>query len=89
MIDSALFQEARRSVESQLAQRRRDVPIADSGMHTRLILMEQLAESFFGFFEQLAQTGKMEEMRLIEEQRRKNLLEQGLAMFRARGRGAM
>lgn len=89
MLDSALFREARKGIEEQLSHLRRDVPISQTDMHTRLILMGQLADRFFGFFEQLAQTGRMEELRLADERRRQNLLEQGLAMFRQRGRGAM
>lgn len=89
MLDSPLFVEARANIAGQLEQLRRDVPIAATEMHTRLILMGQLADRFFGFFEQLAQTGKMEELRLADERRRQNLIEQGLMMFRQRGRGAM
>ena len=89
MLDSALFQEARKDLEGQMQHLRRTVAISSSEMHTRLILMEQLADRFFGFFEQLAQTGQMAELELAEEERRRGLIERGLLMFQRGGRGAL
>lgn len=89
MLNSSLFQEARASLESQLAQVRRSVPISATEMHTRLILMEQLKEQFFGFFEQLAQTGRMVELQLEEQRHQRGLIEKGIAMFRTSGRNAV
>lgn len=89
MLNSTLFQEARANLEGQLAQLRRTVPLSSTEMHTRLILMEQLKEQFFGYFEQLAQTGRLVELQMEQERRRKTLLEQGIAMFRTGGRNAV
>jgi hypothetical protein len=88
IIDSPLFVQARKQLEEQLKQSRRIVPLTETRMHTRLILMEQLMGYFFDYFEQIAQTGKMAEMRMEEERKRKTLAEQGIAMFRALGRNA-
>lgn len=89
MLNSALFQEARADLEGKLAQIRRTVPISATEMHTRLILMEQIKEQFFGYFEQLAQTGRMAEIQLEQERQRRSLIERGIAMFRTGGRNAV
>lgn len=89
ILNSALFIEARKNLEEQLASLRRSVPIRETEMHTRLIIMEQLKESFFGFFEQLAQTGRMAELHLQEKERQRSLLEKGLLMFRTAGRNGL
>lgn len=86
MLSSQLWLDAKADLESKLAQLRRTVPISSTEMHTRLILMEQIKEQFFGYFEQIAQTGLFAEKILQDEQRRRSLLEQGIAMFRAGGR---
>lgn len=89
VIESALFQEARKNLEDQLASLRRSVPLRDTDMHTRLILMEQLSGQFFAFFEQLAQTGRMAELHLQEMRERQSLMDRGLAIFRTGGRNAI
>lgn len=89
LLQSALFIEARKNLEEQLASLRRSVPIRETEMHTRLIIMEQLKENFFGFFEQLAQTGRMAELHLQEKERQRSLLERGMLMFRTGGRNAL
>ncbi len=89
MLDTPIFVAAKKHIEDQLAYLRRSVPIRETEMHTRLILMEQLWQQLLGYFELLAQTGKMAELRLQDEEKRKNLLEQGIALFRAGGRNAL
>ena len=89
LLDSALFQEMRKSIEDQLATIRRTVPLRDTDMHTRVILMGQLWDNLTGYFEQLALTGKMAEMKLREEEERRSLMQRGLAMFRTSGRNAI
>lgn len=89
VIDSEIFQEARRNLESQLGNLRRTVPLRDTDMHTRLILMEQLSVQFFEFFDMLAQTGRMAEMHLAQERERQSLVERGLAIFRTGGRNTI
>lgn len=89
MLDSALFQAARNDLEEKLAQLRRTVPISSTEMHTRLILMEQLKEQFFGYFEQIAQTGKLADIQLEQERKRRSLLEEGIALFQRNGRNGV
>lgn len=86
ILDAPIFQAARKQLEDQLAQVRRAAPIRDTDLHTRLILMEQLAANFFDYFEQIAQTGRMAEIQLRQEEERKSLIERGIAMFRTHGR---
>lgn len=89
MLNSVLWQEARADLEGKLATLRRTVPISSTEMHTRLILMEQLKEQFFGYFEQLAQTGRLAEIQLEQERQRRSLVERGIAMFRTTGRNGV
>lgn len=89
MLDSALFQAARKDLEEKLAQLRRTVPISSTEMHTRLILMEQLKEQFFGYFEQIAQTGKLAEIQMEQERKRRSFLQEGIALFQRNGRNGV
>jgi hypothetical protein len=89
MLRSAIFQQARVNIEGQLAEARRIVPIRDTDMHTRLVLMEQLWGNLVAYFEQIAQTGKMAQVQLAEKQRQQSLIERGIAMFRTSGRNAI
>jgi hypothetical protein len=88
LMNSPLFVEARQSLERQLTSLRRDVNIHATEMHTRLILMEQLSAKFFSFFEQALQTGKMAQVRLQDDARRRTLQERAVDMFRRQGRNA-
>lgn len=89
MLDSAIFQDARKNVEEQLATVRRNVPIRDTDMHTRVVLMGQLWDSLTGYLEQLAQTGKMAEIELRQKEWQQKIMERGIAMFRTSGRNAV
>jgi hypothetical protein len=89
ILDSRIFQAAKHDVEEKLATVRRNVPIRDTEMHTRLILMEQLWANLLGYFEQIAQTGKMAALQLEEQRKKASLLEQGIAMFRNSGRNTL
>lgn len=86
ILDSPMFQAAKTNMEAQLAQVRRSVPISDTDMHTRVILMEQLYANFISYFEQIAQTGRMAEIQLRQEEEKRSMLERGIAMFRTQGR---
>lgn len=88
IIDSPMFVAAREQLEAQLKQIRRTVPVTQTDMHTRLILMEQLMGYFFDYFDQIAQTGRLAEMKMEEDRRRASLMEQGIAMFQKFGRNA-
>ena len=89
VLDAPMFVAARKDIEAQLAQLRRTVPIRETEMHTRLILMEQLWSNLLGYFEQIAQTGKMAELQIEERRQQQSMLERGLAIFRTGGRNAL
>jgi len=89
VLEAPIFIAARANLEAQLAEARRVVPIRETEMHTRLILMEQLAQRFFGYFEQIAQTGKMAQIQLEKSREQQSMLERGIAMFRTSGRNAL
>lgn len=86
ILKSPLFVAAREHLVKQMAEARRAVPMTESLMHTRLILAEQLMGYFFDYFEQIAQTGRLAEMKLEEERQRRSLAERGIAMFKTLGR---
>jgi hypothetical protein len=86
IIQSPIFIQAKEHLIGQLRESRRMVPMTATDMHTRLILAEQVMGYLFDFFDQIAQTGQLADMRLQEEERRRSLMEQGVAMFRKMGR---
>jgi len=90
LLNSTLWQEAKASVEGKLQQYIRSIsPAASTDAHTKIILMYQLWGDLQGYFEQIAQTGDLEGFHLREMERRKSLIEQGIAMFRSGGRNAL
>lgn len=89
ILGDPLIKEARAAIETQLAESRRRVPIADTLMHTKLIMLEQLAGQFFAVFEEAVQTGKIAAFHLEEERRRESLRERAVGAFRRAGRGAL
>jgi hypothetical protein len=88
ILDSRIMLEARKNLEEQLSHLRRAVPIKDADMHTRLILLEQMYGHLMGWFEQIAQTGKMAEIQLREREQQRNLSELNLKAFHEMGRNA-
>ncbi len=86
LLESDHFKEARAHVAETLATARRKAPLTATEMHTRLIMMEQVAAQFFGWFDQCALTGKMAQLQLAQaEQQQKSYLE-GLKSFMTGGR---
>lgn len=84
--ESEYFKEAREHVYSTLATGRRKSPLTATESHTRLIMMEQVADLFFDWFKQSSDTGKMAELQLAQqEQQRKGFLE-GLKAYTTGGR---
>ena len=59
-----MFKAAREDVYGQLKAARISAPTTDTALHSKLILMEQMADRFFGYFEQIAQTGKFARLEL-------------------------
>lgn len=89
LLDNPLFVEARKHIEDQLAQARRTVPMGADAMHTRLILMGQLTDKFFGYFEMLAQSGKMAELDLQQKRTWAEEMRKRYEMFKTLGRNAI
>lgn len=77
VLGHALFQEAWDQAAKSLENQRRKAPVKDTELHTKLILTEQLLYILKGFFEQTIQTGKMAEIQVEEEKRRKSLFKFG------------
>lgn len=88
ILDSRMMKEARENLEAQLSHLRRSVPIKDTDMQSRVILMEHMYVLLMAWFEQIAQTGQMAEITLRERERQRNFLEQGVMMFKRMGRNA-
>jgi len=76
LLEDPLFKAAREDVYGQLRAARISAPTTDANLHSSLILMEQMADRFFGYFQQMAQTGQFAQLHLDElEQRRRGLAE--------------
>lgn len=89
LADHPLFKEARENLENQIRQLRRKVPIGQTDMHTRLILMEQLADQFFGFFDVLVQSGKFAQLELDRKSAAQTMYEKSLLAFKRFGRSGI
>lgn len=64
ILNEPLFIEARRSIESQLARVRHDIPTRDTDMMVRAVLMEQLWNQLVQYFEYAVQSGELSNERL-------------------------
>lgn len=71
LLDSAIFKEAREHITAQINGQMAKVPIADQTTHTRLVMMLQLWNALQGWFEQVAETGKLADLQLEQERRKK------------------
>jgi hypothetical protein len=67
IIDSRMFQEACQRISESLAAQRRQVPMSNTDMHTRLILTEQLWGNINDWLMQAVETGKFAEFSLKQK----------------------
>lgn len=88
-LDDPLFKAARDDVYGQLQTARRSAATTDTALHSKLILMEQMADRFFGFFEQLAQTGQFAQLHLADAERRQQSTMERMLSFARSGRNAL
>lgn len=89
MLRTPLFEAARAHIGEQLRTLRQKVPIYNGEMHTRLILMEQIAEQFFGYFERIAQTGKLAQIEIDKRSTARRVFEDGIRRYQQGGRNLM
>lgn len=68
MLDNPMFMEASKRVLDGLASQRRQVPMRDTEMHTRLIIAEQLWANIEDWLKQTAETGKFAEFTLRQRE---------------------
>jgi uncharacterized Zn finger protein len=74
ILDSRMFQEACKRVADSLAAQRRQVPIRDTDMHTRLIITEQLWGNIADWLKETADTGQFAQFTIRQrEAQRKGL----------------
>jgi hypothetical protein len=88
ILDSRMMADARKNLEDQLAALRRSVPIKDTDMQSRIILMEHMYVLLMSWFEQIAQTGKMAELTLRQREQQRYLSELNMKAFHDVGRNA-
>lgn len=86
VLDNPVFQAARADLYERMRQARKQAPITAHDLHAKLIIMEQLADQFFDYFELVLQTGKLAQAHLDEESTQRSLRDRGLALFRTLGR---
>lgn len=67
ILESRMFQEACSRVAESLAAQRRQVPLRDTEMHTRLILTEQLWGNLNDWLTQAVETGKFAEFTIKQK----------------------
>lgn len=89
LLDHPLIKEAMENLEGQLRQLRRNVPPGQSDMHTRIILMEQMADKLFGYLENLALTGRFAAIEIERATAARRMYEMGLKAYQSFGRNAL
>lgn len=88
-MEDPLFKAAREDVYAQLVAARRAAKTTDLAQCADLVRLEQIADRFFGYFTQIAQTGQFAQIHLDElEQRRKGLRER-LSAYAIFGRNGL
>lgn len=66
VIEHPLVREAFDAFRENLAAQRRRAPVKDGELHTRLIMLEQVANAFESWFKTAIETGKMAEIKMRE-----------------------
>lgn len=89
LLDDALFKAAREDVYGQLRAARIAAPTTATELHSRLILMEQIADRFFGYFDQIAQTGKFAQDYLTGQQEQRKSWAQRMRTYAQMGRAGL
>lgn len=88
-LDDALFKAAREDVYGQLRAARIAAPTTSVELHSKLVLMEQVAERFFGYFEQLAQTGKFAALELQQQEQQRRGWAARMRLYATMGRNGL
>lgn len=88
-LDDKLFMAARADVYAQLQASRRAAKTTDGVQCADLVRLEQIADRFFGYFEQLAQTGKFAQLDLDRAERQRRGMMDGLLSFAKFGRNGL
>lgn len=88
-MDAPLFKLARDDLYNKLQSLRRSAQPTQTDLHTRLILMEQLADQFFGYFEQIAQTGQLASDFMEQAEKRNRGFMERLQQYASFGRNAL
>lgn len=89
LLEDPLFKAAREDVIQQMKGARLSASPADTNLHSKLILMEQVADRFFGYFEQIAQTGKFASLELQQQENRQRGLMDRLQSYLSWGRNGL
>lgn len=89
LMDAPLFKQAREDLYGKLQSLRRAAQPTQTDLHTKLILMEQLADQFFGYFEQIAQTGLFAKDFMDQAERRNRGFMERLSQYVAFGRNRL
>lgn len=89
ILGSRMFKDACANIEEQLATMRRSVPIKDTDMQSRIILMEHMYVLLTSWFQQIVDTGKMADITLRQREQQRYLSELNLKAFHEMGRNAV
>lgn len=89
VLDNPLFQAAKVELYEKIRQARKQAPISAADLHMKLIVMEQLADQFFDYFELVLQSGKLAQHELDQDNAQQSLRNRGLAFFRTIGRNSL
>lgn len=86
IIEEPLFKKAREDVYAQLRASRIGAATTDTALHSKLILMEQIADRFFGYFDAIAKSGKLAQLNIDEMERHRQGFRERMMAYARFGR---
>lgn len=89
LMDEPLFKAAREDVYAQLKAARSAAPTLDAARCADVVRLEQIADRFFGYFEQLAQTGQMAQIFEDQQARQRKSFADRMLAYATLGRAGL
>lgn len=75
VLDAPIFREAMAEIDRAIEAQMQRVGLADTNMHTRLILLKQVRRQIESYLDQVRQTGEIAAFQIEEEKRRASLFD--------------
>ena len=88
-MEDPIFKAAREDIYAQLVAARRAAVTTNPAQCADLVRLEQIADKFFSYFQQIADTGKFAQIHLDDLEKRRRTLGERLQSYAQWGRNAL